>query len=236
MRRASSLEVRRAELEPRAANRSRGSSSRPHKATCSGGKRRVYTTHQQVRAPRPGAGHMPPARAPGAALTQRRRQSNKRDPAWRAHHKPSATASRTPREMQAAHTAATAPGARLREHAPYIARVRLARHAGPRRSTSWRAQLRRSVRAETAAGDVMVSTLERERASWAVAVQAAHVHIARPRTSFYGAAVLSPAAPSAASAHRTTPVHPVSVRSALRQLRGGRVCAAVRAATRTPNG
>jgi hypothetical protein len=61
-------------------------------------------------------------------------------------------------------------------------------------------------------------------------------HIARPRTSFYGAAVLSPAAPSAAAAQRTAPAHPVGVRSALLPLRGGPAGAAVRAATQTPNG
>jgi hypothetical protein len=61
-------------------------------------------------------------------------------------------------------------------------------------------------------------------------------HVERPRTSFYGAAVLTPAAPSAAAAQRATPTSPVSVRSAQQQLRGGRVCATVRAATQTPSG
>jgi hypothetical protein len=90
-------------------------------------------------------------------------------------HTPQAAAQRTPREMRAAHTAAMPPGAPLREHAPYIARVQLARHAGLRRSTSWRTQLRRSVRAETAAANVPRAALERERASWAVAAPAAHL-------------------------------------------------------------
>jgi hypothetical protein len=88
---------------------------------------------------------------------------------------PQAAAQRTPREMRAAHTADMPPGARLRMPAPYIARVRLGRHAAPRQSTSWRAQLRRSVRAETAAASVPRATLERERASWAVAAPPAHL-------------------------------------------------------------
>jgi hypothetical protein len=90
-------------------------------------------------------------------------------------HIPWAAAQRTPREKRAAPTAATSPGARLRQRAPSIARVRLARHAGLRRSTPWRAQLQRSVRAETAAANVPRATLERERASWAVAAPAAHL-------------------------------------------------------------
>jgi hypothetical protein len=63
----------------------------------------------------------------------------------------------------------------LREHAPYIARITLARHAGLRQSTSLHAQLRRSVRAETAAANVSRAALEREHARWAVAAPAAHL-------------------------------------------------------------